>query len=147
MRHRRRWAAMIVVGSLAGAGAAPAAAGDPAGLWLTEQGDARIRITRCGAAFCGSIAWLREPIDRDTGRRAADDKNPDPRLRARPLIGLRIAHDMRPSGTPDKWTGLFYNSDDGQTYRGSLTLAAPGTLRAEGCLGPLCSGETWQKVR
>jgi uncharacterized protein (DUF2147 family) len=140
---------MLVAASLAVAvvSAAPAAAGDPTGLWLTQQGDARIRIARCGGALCGSIAWLREPIDRDTGRPAADDKNPDPSLRTRPLIGLRIAHDMRPGDTPDKWTGLFYNSDDGQTYRGSLTLTAAGTLRAEGCLGPFCSAETWQKVR
>ena len=72
MRHRRRWAAMLVAASLAGA--TPAAAGDPTGLWLTQQGDARIRIARCGAAFCGSIAWLREQIDRETGRPAADDQ-------------------------------------------------------------------------
>ena len=92
--------------------------------------DATEDSVRALFAAHGTVEKLSLITDRDTGRPAADDKNPDPSLRTRPLIGLRIAHDMRPGDTPDKWTGLFYNSDDGQTYRVSLTLTAAGTLRA-----------------
>mgnify|MGYP003336060675 CR=1 FL=1 len=36
------------------------AAGDPAGMWLTEDGEAKIKVAACGNAMCGSIAWLED---------------------------------------------------------------------------------------
>lgn len=58
-------------------------AGDPRGVWLTEAGDAKVRVSKCGQALCGAIVWLKEPIDSVTGKSQIDDKNPNPAL-ARP---------------------------------------------------------------
>ena len=41
-------------------------AGDPSGVWLTQAGDARVKVTKCGGGICGVIVWLREPIDSAT---------------------------------------------------------------------------------
>ena len=48
--------------------ALPATAGDPTGTWLTQGGKSRVRIANCGRALCGTIAWLNEPNDPQTGR-------------------------------------------------------------------------------
>jgi uncharacterized protein (DUF2147 family) len=122
---------------------AAARAAEPTGTWLTAKGDARIHIARCGKALCGTVVWLKEPIDPATGKPSVDDQNPDPRLRNRRIVGLRIFA-MTPDG--DGWAGSIYNSDDGQTYRGKLSLQGPGTLEVKGCVGAICSGETWRKV-
>jgi uncharacterized protein (DUF2147 family) len=129
--------------------AVPAAAGDPAGKWLTQDGKAKIAIARCGDALCGTIAALQEPIDPDTGKPRTDSNNPDAALTGRPLIGVVIVFDMKPSGTPDAWDGKVYNAEDGKTYTGSLTLTGADTLELKGCalLGLICKGQTWTRTK
>jgi len=115
------------------------------GIWLTEKGDARIRVTTCGAGICGKVVSLREPIDPDTGKPATDNKNPNPTLAQRPIIGLNLFNDMRATG-PASWAGRIYNAEDGQFYASKVMLQSPARLRVEGCVGALCGGETWSKV-
>jgi uncharacterized protein (DUF2147 family) len=50
-----------------------------------------------------------------------DDKNPNPALRSRPLIGTPVFTDMKPDGA-DKWVGRIYYAKDGRTYRASAKL-------------------------
>jgi uncharacterized protein (DUF2147 family) len=53
--------------------AAQNAAGSPDGIWLTQAGDAKVRVSKCGAGICGVVVWLREPIDPMTGKPQVDD--------------------------------------------------------------------------
>jgi uncharacterized protein (DUF2147 family) len=135
---------MAAAGIALGFMLAPAHAASPAGVWLTQKGDARIHIAPCGKALCGTVVWLKDPYDHKTGKPPVDEQNPDPRLRQRKIIGLRIFA-MTPDGHGG-WRGGIYNSDDGRTYRGKLSLQAPDALNIEGCVGAICSGEIWRKV-
>lgn len=125
--------------------AALAQSADPSGLWLTEAGDAHVRISKCGGGICGSIAGLRDAINKATGRPPVDDKNPNPALRTRPMIGLRLFSGMQPAG-PNKWAGRIYNADDGGTYASDITLTSAATLRVQGCIGAFCGGENWTRT-
>ena len=115
------------------------------GVWLTQAGDARVRVSKCGGGICGVIAWLRQPIDPATGKPAVDDKNPNPALAHRPMIGLPLFTGMRPVG-PNKWSGQIYDADDGRSYSSSVSVLGPGSLRVEGCVGAFCGGETWSRA-
>jgi uncharacterized protein (DUF2147 family) len=134
----------ILMGFLAAPAARAQAEGEVSGIWLTQAGDARVRVSKCGGGICGVVVWLRDPIDRATGKPAVDDKNPNPALARRPMIGLPLFMGMRPSG-PDRWSGQIYNADDGNTYVSNVSLAGPDTLKVEGCVGPLCGGENWTR--
>ena len=129
--------------------AAPAAraqgAGEPTGIWLTQAGDARVRVSKCGGGICGVIVGLKQPIDPATGKPQVDDKNPNPALAKRPMIGLPLFSGMHATG-PGKWSGRIYNADDGSTYASNVAVTGPDTLRVEGCLGAFCGGETWTRV-
>ena len=129
--------------------AAPSAraqgAGEAAGVWMTQAGDARVRVSKCGSGICGVIVGLKDPIDRATGQSQIDDKNPNPALQTRPVIGISLFIGMRPSG-PSKWTGQIYNADDGGTYVSHVTFAGGDSLHVEGCVGIICGGETWTRV-
>ena len=129
--------------------AAPSAraqgAGEPVGIWLTQAGDARVRVSKCGGGICGVIVGLKQPIDSATGKPQVDDKNPNPALARRPMIGLPLFSSMRAAG-PGKWSGQIYNADDGSTYASNVAVTGPDTLRVEGCMGALCGGETWSRV-
>jgi uncharacterized protein (DUF2147 family) len=120
-------------------------AAEPNGVWLTQAGDARVKISKCGGGICGVIVGLKEPIDPATGKPQVDDKNPNPALKKRPMIGLPLFSGMQPVAA-NKWSGQIYNADDGGTYASSISVAGPDTLRVEGCVGALCGGETWTRV-
>lgn len=117
----------------------------PAGVWLTEKGDARIQVSQCGSALCGKVVWLREAIDPATGRPQTDSKNPNPALASRPMIGVQLFIGMQPSG-PGRWAGRIYNADDGGVYESKIAWMGPNRLRVEGCLGAICGGENWTKA-
>jgi uncharacterized protein (DUF2147 family) len=146
----RRFAAcsaglVIAISMLAGALPAYAqAAGEVTGTWLTQQGDARVRVSKCGGGICGVIVWLRDPIDSATGKPAVDNKNPNPSLATRPMMGLPLFSGMQPSG-PNRWSGQIYNADDGSSYASHISLGDANSLRVEGCVGGLCGGETWSR--
>lgn len=123
--------------------ASGALAGDPAGLWLTDDGEAKIRVSRCGANLCGNIAWLKDPND-NKGTPMLDEKNADARKRSRPLIGVPIVLAMKPDGA-DKWSGKIYNAEDGKTYNASITLAG-STLKVRGCVTVFCQTRTWTRT-
>lgn len=118
---------------------------DASGTWLTQAGDARVKISKCGGGICGIIVWLREPYDTATGQPATDSKNPNPALARRSMIGLPLFSGMQPSG-PNKWSGQIYNADDGSTYASSISVTGADSLRVEGCVGALCGGETWARA-
>ena len=118
----------------------PAAADEasPVGEWQVQNGDAHIRILRCGDALWGFIDWLKTP--------GIDQSNPDPAKRDRPLLGLPIVRGMKQDA--QEWAGDIYNSDNGKTYSGAISLDAPDTLYIKGCLlgGWLCGGEHWKRI-
>lgn len=138
----------FVVALLAALLAAPAARAqsgvEVSGIWLTQAGDAKVRVSKCGGGLCGVIVWLKDPINPATGKPQVDDKNPNPALAKRPMIGLPLFMGMRASG-PNKWSGQIYNADDGKTYASKISVSGPGTLKVEGCVGTLCGGEQWSR--
>ena len=142
----RRFAVLtVLLAALSGATTAEAQSAEAGGTWLTQAGDARVKISKCGGGICGHIVWLREPMDTATGKPATDNKNPNPALAKRSMIGLPLFSGMQPAG-PNKWAGQIYNADDGNTYASSVTVMSAETLRVEGCVGALCGGETWSRV-
>ncbi len=133
---------------LAGLSAAAAdAAKDPSGTWLTGDGRAKIRIDRCGAGqslVCGKVVWLKTP-NTDAGAPRTDIKNPDPKKRARPVLGLQLIDGLKPDD--EKFSGDIYNIEEGKTYTVSLERESASELSVSGCLlKVLCGSQTWTKV-
>src|SRR4051812_30013330 len=108
----------------------PARAGDPTGLWLSQDGDVKMKVSHCGNAICGNIAWLKHPND-DSGKPKMDKNNADASKRNRPVMGSSIILPMKADGT-DKWSGQVYNAEDGKTYSGSFTLAGANKADLKG---------------
>ena len=135
----------IIVAVLAAPVVRAQGAPEPIGIWQTQAGDAHVRISKCGGGICGVVVSLREPVDPMTGKPQVDNKNPNPSLANRPIIGLPLFSGMQPVAA-GKWSGQIYNADDGGTYASSVSVTGESTLRVEGCVGALCGGETWTRV-
>lgn len=119
------------------AGAAVAETGRITGVWLTENGDSKIRMSACGRAYCGTVIWAKV-----NGR---DENNPDPALRKRSIVGIPLTKDIRPAG--DRYAGSIYNPENGKTYSITMQVKGPSKLEVEGCVfGFLCGGESWSRL-
>lgn len=120
---------------------------DPSGTWLTGDGRAKIQIDRCGTNsthVCGKVVWLKVPTT-ETGAPRTDIKNPDPKKRARPVIGLPLIEGLRPED--GKFSGQIYNVEEGKTYDVSMERESESELSVSGCLlKVLCGSQTWTRV-
>ena len=144
-----RIAAFIVIAAvgLAPIMVAPAFAADPLGTWLTGDKKGKVRIVNCGGAICGSLVWIDEPLDPETKKPKIDKRNADASKQSRPLLGIPIVLNMKPSSTPQSWEGDVYNAEDGKTYSGSFTLTGANTAQLKGCVlgGLICKAQTWTR--
>jgi uncharacterized protein (DUF2147 family) len=108
------------------------------GEWAVEEGLAHIRVENCGGRFWGAVSWEKKP--------GIDSLNPDRSKRRLPTLGLPVLLAMKQT-QPHHGEGKIYNSENGKTYSGSITLKSPDVLRVEGCvLGFLCGGKDWKRV-
>ena len=112
---------------------------DPSGTYLSETGETRVRIARCGGAYCGTIISVQGE--------AKDVNNPDPKLKGRNLVGIQMISNIQPAA--DGFTGQLYNYKDGRTYSGKMSFAAGKTMQLSGCVfgGLICRSQTWAKVK
>jgi clan AA aspartic protease (TIGR02281 family) len=127
----------------------PALAADLAGDWLTGDRKGIVRIVNCGGALCGTLVWLREPVDPYTNGPRTDKNNVNASQRSRPLIGIPIILQMAPSPAgPDRWEGQIYNVEDGNSYNGSFTLYGPNAAQLKACVmgGLICKGQMWTRT-
>ena len=131
---------------LAGTATEATASSSIEGRWLTANGEGWIDIRIEGGTPAGYIAGSPQDPDRLNPPRL-DELNPDPALRDRQLYGLQIIRDMTEDGT-NKWKGLVYDPDTGNTYKCTLTLVDDNTLKLRGFIGISLFGrtETWTRV-
>ena len=124
------------------------------GLWLTEEGKARVEVRREGDAYHGRIDWLKEPTyaaDDDPegmgGQPIVDRLNHDGKLRSRPVLGLEILSRFRYAGEREWKQGRLYDPERGKSYKGRLKLTMQGTLKLRGYIGIPAFGRTSEWTR
>jgi uncharacterized protein (DUF2147 family) len=101
----------------------PAAAQVPeVGVWINHEGKGAVEIKPCGAALCGNIVWLRDPVN-DQGQPLFDRRNPQESKRNRPICGLPVIGNVK--RTSEGWDeGWIYNPEEGAQY--DVALQASG---------------------
>jgi uncharacterized protein (DUF2147 family) len=137
---------MIAAAVAALAAIGSASAGDPSGTWLTPDRAAKVHIASCGGAMCGSVVWLAQPNDLDTGEPLTDELNIDLGKRGRPILGVPVVLGMQRNGEDNKWWGRLYNPKDGNTYRGSIEIIDAMRLLVRGCVNVYCETEIWTRA-
>lgn len=126
-----------------------AAGGDDIiGIWMNENGEARVQIYREGDHYYGKIVWLKNPNDPKRGGAKTDFNNPDPALRGKPIMGLVILRNFTYSD--GEWSGgRVYDPQNGKDYRCYMKLKDPGTMSMRGYIGVSLLGRTeiWKRVK
>jgi uncharacterized protein (DUF2147 family) len=115
-------------------------ADDIVGQWYTENNESLVEIFKNNGKFYGKIIWLKEP--NRNGKPKLDEKNPDDKLKERPIIGLLILKDFVFDGS-DEWNdGKIYDPKSGKTYSCYIKFEAKDKLKIRGYIGISLLGRT-----
>lgn len=124
--------------------ATPALAASPVvGEWVTQDKDAIVKISQCGASVCGRIHKYLVTPPNGVGQK--DINNPNKSLRNRKLLGTAILTGFTPDG--DIWRGKVYDPKTGKTYRSEVSLNSTNSLKMKGCIAFLCQGQNWTRAK
>lgn len=135
-------AALIFAASLPMLASASNDPHDVYGLWRLSTGAVDVRVADCGDGTpCGTMVR----VESDQANDPVDQFNPDPDLRARPLVGLTMLSGFERAS--NRWKqGTIYNARNGKSYRSTIKLKQDGTLQVKGCVGPICRTQVWTRI-
>ncbi|HEX2532497.1 MAG TPA: DUF2147 domain-containing protein [Chitinophagaceae bacterium] len=120
---------------------------DVVGVWKDGSGRGHIQIYKANGKYYGKLIWSTNDKD---GKPRVDRNNPDPSLRARPLVGLVVLRHFSFDKDDEEWTGgRIYNPQDGKDYKAYIKLKDKNTLSIRGYVGITWIGktDTWTRVR
>jgi uncharacterized protein (DUF2147 family) len=114
------------------------------GTWKTGSGNAHVQIYKTTSGhYAGKIIWLQEPIDLDTKKPKVDKRNPDEKLRSKPVMGLVNIYNFKYNAKDNIWEdGKVYDPKNGKLYSCKLTLKDNNTLNVRGYVGITLLGRT-----
>jgi uncharacterized protein (DUF2147 family) len=117
------------------------ASGGVLGYW-ERPSKAVLRFYPCGREVCGMIVRLSP-----TSGRRTDSRNPDERLRERPLCGLDIGTGFQQADANHLVGGRLYDPVSGKTYSGMATSDGD-EVKLRGYVGISWFGksEVWHRV-
>jgi uncharacterized protein (DUF2147 family) len=108
----------------------------PVGQWIVDDGNRRVQIMPCGKSLCGVISEAKPD--------AVDRFNPDPDQRNRTIVNLPVLIEMTQTEA-NRWEGHIYNTRDGRTYSGKISLRSAHLLEVEGNAPHALLLQTWIK--
>lgn len=122
------WLAALCVAVLS-IGPALAASAFPVGQWQVTTGEARYKVTQCGAGgkLCAKLVWL-----------SPDARTPENLA----LLNTYVVRGAQPTAG-NKWAGSV--TFNGQSYDGTVTVVSKNFMTLKGCAGILC--QTYELTR
>ena len=103
-------------------------ASGPNGIWMRDDGNAKVRISRCGSSICATNLWIR-----DSSKGEA--------------VGDKLIMSLR-ADSAETLSGTAYDPKRKASYAISVTVK-PGGLVTRGCIigGLLCRSVYWSPAR
>jgi uncharacterized protein (DUF2147 family) len=139
MNRLTRWFAIVLL-AFACSARSETQADAIVGVWLTEQADSKIEITKAGRGYAGKVVWLKEVDPQPT-----DEKNADPALRTRRIMGLDVLSAIVYAGE-GAWRATLYSPRKGRSYPAELSLAG-GKLIVKAKDGIFSKTVAWTRTK
>ena len=117
--------------------------GDIIGIWFNEEKTSKVQIYQSGNLFFAKVVWLKEPLDKVSGKPRVDNLNPDVKLRNTPLLGLIVLKKFVFDGDDEWEDGTIYDPKNGKTYSCYFEFdGSPNRLKIRGYIGVSLLGRT-----
>jgi uncharacterized protein (DUF2147 family) len=118
------------------------------GRWATK--DSVIEVAQANGTLHATIIAILDPVYKageagPVGTTRVDLKNPEPGLRARPIVGMDLLSNY--AFKDGKWQGNLYDPESGKTYKSQITVSSDGKLQMRGYIGSPMFGRTQEWVK
>jgi uncharacterized protein (DUF2147 family) len=123
------------------------------GVWNTTDNKSQVEIFKEKGKYHGRIISLKEPNwpandEQGMGGKAKNDRgNPNPKLRARKIVGMEFMNGFVHAGKNHWVNGRIYDPESGKTYKCKLTLLDAKHLEVRGFVGISLLGRTVEWTR
>lgn len=118
------------------------------GKWMTSEKDLIVQISLEGSSYKAKILWMDTKGSKKPLNEWTDDKNPNPALRSRKVIGINALKDMHYSADDHTWSGgTIYDFRSGKEYNASARIDKNGLLQVRGFWHIRLLGKTLTFIR
>jgi len=118
------------------------------GRWRATTKSLIIEIYKSGSEYRAKILDFTDHHTTQPASERKDEKNPDPKLRDRGLLGMDVLRGLRYDSADDTWThGSVYDVSSGKEYSAELELDDTGKLNVRAYKGISILGKTISFVR
>lgn len=101
------------------------------GTWVTTAGNCKIEVYKQSEEFKAKIVWLKR--DANKLNDYTDEKNPDPALRSRKLLGLDVVDGLHYDSDENKYVdGVIYDARNGKKWDSVVWLTNDNLLKIKG---------------
>ncbi len=116
------------------------------GEWISPKRDIKIRISRSPqGTYHGVIIWLKQGSKHQQA--SQDIKNPNPTLRKRQLVGIKILDGFNYNPKAMRWdSGKIYHPKYGKFFKGRLSLMGQDMLEIRGYWGVFKDSGIWKRL-
>ena len=110
------------------------------GAWESDEKDVRMEYFQEGDHFNARLLWGNKIVESDNVTSKKDEKNPDPNLRSRDIIGIVSLTGLKWNGK-EYTDGRIYDPPSGKTYNCKAWVEGD-KLQLRGYLGISMMGKT-----
>src|SRR5688572_4786071 len=91
---------------------------DIIGQWMSVQDNVKVQVYRDGNEYKAKVLWFKDTDDKSKPMNTrTDERNPDPKLRNRKIIGMQVLSKMRFNSKSGRWEdGLIYDAKTGKEW-------------------------------
>jgi len=103
------------------------------GKWISKEKNLIIQIYKHSDDFRSKILWFKKGDRHKDIHEYVDDKNPDPELRDRKIIGMDIVDGLKYNEKTNSWeNGKIYDAYHGRFWDSSAVISDEGFLKVTG---------------
>ena len=103
------------------------------GKWMSTEKNLIVNVYRESGEYKAKVVWFLNTDKSKAMEEWTDQKNPDPALRNRKLIGLSILEDMDYIPKTKSWeNGKIYDAKNGRHWSASARIDDKGQLKVTG---------------
>jgi len=104
------------------------------GKWISVRENLIVQVFREDNKFKAKIIWFNDSDDKTKPMSSRlDEKNPDPSLKNRKVIGMEVLRDLSYNADTNQWEGgEIYDANSGRYWSAYLYFASNGLLMVKG---------------
>jgi uncharacterized protein (DUF2147 family) len=101
------------------------------GKWITTTGDCIIEVYKQNTEFKAKLVWFKEGKKKMNDYK--DEKNPNPDLRGRKILGMDVVDGMHYDADEKQWVdGIIYDASSGKKWDSVAWLTDDNLLKVKG---------------